>query len=148
MNFIVYDRSGVILRTGSCSEEMLSIQEQFGETVIEGTANDQTQYILDGVVTKYTEEELLAKSSIPYGYKWQMPERIVVQVLSNSAISEYYAYQARSKRDTLLAACDWTQTADQTEARQLLWQPYRQELREITLQPGFPVVIVWPETPS
>ena len=58
------------------------------------------------------------------------------------------AMVVRSKRDVLLAACDWTQTADQPEATKLKWQPYRQELRDITSQAGFPLEIVWPELPQ
>jgi hypothetical protein len=147
MNFIIYNNIGEILRTGSCPEEMFLIQAQDGETVIEGVANDFTQYIADGVVTDYTEAELAAKSSIPYGYKWQMPERALVQDLTTEQINIYLAEQARLKRDTLLSACDWTQTGDQIEARKLLWQPYRQALRDITLQTGFPTIINWPTLP-
>jgi hypothetical protein len=126
---------------------MLSIQAQDGETVIEGMANDFTQYILNDVVTDYTEAELTAKSSIPYGYKWQMPERIVVQYLTTEEITTKLESEARVKRNVLLLECDWTQTADQPEATKLLWQPYRQELRNITDQPEFPQNIIWPVKP-
>lgn len=147
MNFIIYDPTGLILRTGVCPEEMLSIQAQMGETVIEGMANYFTQYIIDGVVTDYTEEELLAKSNIPYGYKWQMPERTIVQDLTTEQIAVYLASEARTKRYRLLLDCDWTQTADQPESTKLLWQPYRQLLRDITSQEGFPYNIIWPIKP-
>ena len=147
MNFIIYISTGVIIRTGICPDSMLLIQAQEGETVIEGVANYFTQYIADGVVTDYTEAELAAKSSIHYGYKWQMPERTLVQDLTTEQINIYLAERARLKRDTLLSACDWTQTIDQPESRQLLWQPYRQELRDIALQTGFPTIINWPTLP-
>lgn len=54
---------------------------------------------------------------------------------------------ARLDRDELLKACDWTQLPDIPEATHLLWQPYRQALRDITLQPGFPETIDWPVAP-
>lgn len=50
--FIVYrTATGEILRTGSAPDDMIAIQAIAGETVIEGTANDITQYIAAGVVT-------------------------------------------------------------------------------------------------
>lgn len=50
-NFIIHDTVGKILRTGSCPDTMLSIQAGLGETVIEGLANDATQYVSAGVIT-------------------------------------------------------------------------------------------------
>lgn len=144
MKLIIHNtKSGEILRTGSCPEEMLSIQAQEGETVIEGEANDQTQYIVDGIVTGYTEAELVAKSAIPYGHKWKMPERKVVQELPDEEITAYLAGEARRKRDSLLSACDWTQTADQPDPTKSKWKSYRQALRDVTNQQDFPHVI-WP----
>jgi hypothetical protein len=44
--FIIYDSTtGQILRTGSCSDGMESIQAQTGEGVILGTADQTTQYV-------------------------------------------------------------------------------------------------------
>jgi len=46
MKYIVYKEStGEILRTGSCPDDMLSIQAGAGEIAIEGIAKDATQYI-------------------------------------------------------------------------------------------------------
>lgn len=54
--------------------------------------------------------------------------------------------EARSKRNTLLAASDWTQVAD-APVDQAAWATYRQELRDITAQAGFPENISWPAQP-
>ena len=54
---------------------------------------------------------------------------------------------ARQKRNELLKQSDWTQLNDIPEDTQLLWQPYRQELRDISKQPGFPTEIEWPTPP-
>lgn len=149
MNITIYStETNDILRTVTCPDNMVNLQCGNGECFIVGTVDDKTHYIVDGEIHKFSADELNQKSNIPYGYKWEMPERQVVQVLPDSAISEYYAYQVRSKRDTLLAACDWTQTADQPEATKLKWQPYRQALRDITTQTGFPLEILWPELPQ
>lgn len=54
---------------------------------------------------------------------------------------------ARSKRNGLLAASDWTQVAD-APVGQAAWATYRQELRDITTQEGFPETVVWPVAPN
>jgi hypothetical protein len=56
------------------------------------------------------------------------------------------ATDARTKRTELLAACDWTQVADAPVDREA-WAAYRQALRDITAQEGFPLSIDWPALP-
>jgi hypothetical protein len=56
---------------------------------------------------------------------------------------EAFATQARAQRDGLLAASDWTQVAD-APVDQAAWATYRQALRDITAQAGFPESIDWP----
>jgi len=90
---------------------------------------------------------LAAKTDLAYGCKWQMPEKIVVQDLTDAEITAYLATQARAKRDRLLTSCDWTQTADQANETKTKYQAYRQTLRDLTNQPGFPFTIVWPTIP-
>lgn len=52
MKFIVYRNSdGMIMRTGECSDSDASLQASVNETVIEGEADDEEEYILAGVVT-------------------------------------------------------------------------------------------------
>jgi hypothetical protein len=50
----------------------------------------------------------------------------------------------RLKRNTLLAETDWTQLPDSPVDPKAV-QVYRQELRDITKQAGFPFKVVWPE---
>lgn len=61
--------------------------------------------------------------------------------------TEELAAAARSKRNTLLTETDWTQAADVPQATKDLWAPYRQALREVPEQVGFPTDIVWPTKP-
>ena len=56
------------------------------------------------------------------------------------------AAEARAKRNTLLAASDWTQVLD-APVDQTAWAVYRQALRDITSQAGFPTTIDWPVAP-
>ena len=52
----------------------------------------------------------------------------------------------RNQRTQLLKDCDWTQIADST-ADKTAWATYRQELRDVPAQAGFPWAIVWPTQP-
>lgn len=56
------------------------------------------------------------------------------------------AEQIRVKRNQLLAASDWTQVID-APVDQAAWAVYRQALRDITGQAGFPTTIDWPVEP-
>ncbi len=52
-----------------------------------------------------------------------------------------------AKRDRLLAASDYTQLAD-APVDQKVWAEYRQGLRDVTKQKGFPEKIEWPAMPD
>jgi hypothetical protein len=53
----------------------------------------------------------------------------------------------RLRRDKLLSASDWTQVAD-APVDQAAWAAYRQALRDVPQQEGFPDNITWPEAPA
>ena len=53
--------------------------------------------------------------------------------------------RARVRRNELLNACDWTQVAD-APVNRAAWAAYRQALRDVPDQPGFPDAIVWPDS--
>jgi len=57
------------------------------------------------------------------------------------------AANQRQQRNKLLSECDWTQLADST-ADKASWATYRQELRDLTKQSGFPWTITWPTAPG
>lgn len=52
----------------------------------------------------------------------------------------------RDQRNSKLAACDWTQLAD-SSADKPSWATYRQALRDVTAQAGFPWSVTWPVEP-
>ncbi len=54
---------------------------------------------------------------------------------------------AREQRNRLLAECDWTQLADYSKPDKADWTAYRQALRDVTKQSGFPEMIEWPVKP-
>ena len=63
---------------------------------------------------------------------------------------EVLAQAARAWRDQQLAACDWVslRAADTGQPVPAAWQAYRQALRDITHQPGWPRDIVRPVAPE
>ena len=63
---------------------------------------------------------------------------------------EQMAAAVRAKRNALLAASDYTQATDypSTYAARTAWAEYRQRLRDVTKQAGFPADVVWPVPPA
>lgn len=59
---------------------------------------------------------------------------------------EEISAQVRAKRSRLLTTSDWTQVAD-APVDQVAWATYRQALRDVPQQEGFPINIVWPDQP-
>ena len=57
-----------------------------------------------------------------------------------------FATNARNQRDTLLTQTDWTQVAD-APVDKAAWAAYRQALRDVPQQIGFPSTITWPVKP-
>ena len=53
----------------------------------------------------------------------------------------------REQRAIMLSASDWTQLPDVDTAIRELWRDYRQALRDLTSQPGFPEDTIWPIPP-
>ena len=72
-----------------------------------------------------------------------------VEALSQDEINANAAQQAaavRADRNGRLAATDWTQIADST-ADKPAWAAYRQALRDVPSQAGFPQSVSWPQEP-
>lgn len=62
---------------------------------------------------------------------------------------EYMAISVRKERDRLLMDCDWTHSiSDRPVPDKEEWAEYRQELRDITTQEGFPFDVFWPTPPG
>jgi len=57
------------------------------------------------------------------------------------------ALRIRSQRNTMLAQCDWTQI-DDSPVNKEDWATYRQALRDIPQQEGFPWEVQWPNQPE
>lgn len=68
-------------------------------------------------------------------------------VTEESEEAQRLANLRRAQRDQMLAACDWTQVSD-APVNKVAWATYRQALRDITEQAGFPSQINWPQKPN
>ncbi len=64
--------------------------------------------------------------------------------------NEEAATAVRAERDKLLASCDWMaiKAFEAGSAVSAEWATYRQALRDVTDQAGFPNDITWPEKPE
>lgn len=60
--------------------------------------------------------------------------------------TERKSAEVREQRNSLLLESDWTQLPDSGINKEP-WIEYRQALRDVTVQPGFPWEIGWPEKP-
>ena len=56
------------------------------------------------------------------------------------------AAEVRKERDEKLSATDWRASSDLTLSTE--WANYRQALRDVPLQAGFPNTITWPDEPE
>ena len=56
------------------------------------------------------------------------------------------AKSVRATRGEKLADSDWTQVAD-APVDKAVWATYRQALRDVTAQSGFPWTVTWPDAP-
>ena len=78
-------------------------------------------------------------------WAWDADARRWLPAPTNAAI----ARDARAERDRRLTACDWVvmRAQDLGQPVPTAWSAYRQALRDITQQAGFPQAIEWPTAP-
>ena len=55
------------------------------------------------------------------------------------------AAEVRTERNAKIAACDWRVLPDVSNSD--VWKVYRQALRDVPTQAGFPDAVVWPVAP-
>lgn len=98
---------------------------------------------IDNLTEKITETTPVLVEGI-WTQQWMvesLPEIEQQQNIEGQKIS------VRLERNRLLAESDWTQNRDVNLLNDPDWISYRQALRDITLQEGFPHNIIWPEKP-
>jgi len=93
-----------------------------------------TKYVLGPVFTDYTDEE---------GVLHTAAEQEAAYKAQKDADQAKAVREDRNKR---LSESDWTQVLD-APVDQTAWAAYRQALRDVTAQEGFPWDIEWPTKP-
>jgi hypothetical protein len=76
-------------------------------------------------------------------WKWSISE---MSDETKAAKDAEQAKAVRSDRDKRLSDTDWTQVAD-APVDKAVWATYRQALRDVPAQAGFPYDITWPSKP-
>lgn len=120
--------------------------------------NRRVNFPLPVVDGKYPEGEELTKLLETYvGNARMAAAQAVVTVANEDAIKSLIqgpneiqaSNDVRSFRNRLLAQTDWTQVADcpLTNDQKKQWTSYREKLRNITNQEGFPSKVLWPNPP-
>lgn len=133
------------------SEEL--INELGADVVFEGAqATGGTRY-------QYSERDGVEEINGKWFTKYRLGPVFTDQItdsVTQTAAQQQASYEAvkdadqatamRADRNTRLADSDWTQVAD-APVNKAAWVIYRQELRDITSQSGFPWEITWPDQP-
>lgn len=134
--YAIYDKTtGEITASISCPASQLAANTPDGCASIESEHTGETHWVVDGAAVALPERP---------GPHWQFDYRQKVWV--HDVKGE--AAKVRGLRDRLLAACDWTQLPDVPIETKSAWATYRQALRDVPQQAGFPTDIVWPEAPE
>lgn len=116
----------------------VNIEPDWSEQQIkDGIANQFPAYLWQTVENPNVNQLLETKDSATY-----VAPVVVEYVQTNEEIAD----QVRSRRKGLLFDSDWTQLPDAplTDEEKTQWSAYRQALRDITAQAGFPTNVVWP----
>lgn len=84
----------------------------------------------------------------PKPYPWDMWDSTNQQWIDGRNIDEWKA-NIKTERDRKLYQSDWTQIPNNplTFEKQQEWAVYRQALRDVTKQSGYPLNVVWPMPP-
>jgi hypothetical protein len=123
MDYAFYRKAdGFIVSVLQTSTPPATPPSEYGHVPIPYNTDTSGYYVVDGVLTPKPSEVLAQETA---ARAWIMMRR---------------------SRDALLAASDWTQVPD-APVDQVAWATYRQALRDITAQAGFPEQINWPEAP-
>ena len=136
MNYTIFDIiTGQIYAV--CFTNQIESQIALNQSYIEGVYSDSIYYIENNVPIEFPPKPS-QYSVFDYTTKqWILDsERAISDVLE--------------QRNKLLYGCDWTQIPNNplTTEQQTAWATYRQELRDVPEQQGYPYNVVWPIAPT
>ena len=139
MNWCTYDEKGKILSCGASPYELtvadLAHREGFPLLDIPVGISSQSHYYQDG--------KFIMFPKCPgqfHDWNWESKQWELNLTKMGNVV--------RQQRNALLTACDWTQLPDVPVETKTGWAEYRQLLRDITEQSGFPESVIWPNKPE
>lgn len=134
-----------VLRYGECPAEDVADQANENQTALPVHPNEMAAF---ATISGLIEEAPFDGGSTT---TIQMTIDIWTGVMGYRSVStSVTAREINTQRRQLLADSDWTQLADAplTTAKKSEWASYRQALRDIPGQPGFPGSVTWPVQPT
>lgn len=139
MNFTIYNIStGEIIQSGQCPDSDYLLQQVPDNcSIIDLPSDPSSQYIENN--------QVFDKANKPNDFS--VFDYALKQWVPNSDLAENYV---KTNRNKLLYQSDWTQLPNSplTTEKQQEWANYRQQLRDITSQSGYPFNVVWPTQPE
>jgi hypothetical protein len=131
MNVYQTDLNGVYVGTTTADQDPL---DGTNWLIPAGCVETAPPTITDSQFAKWNGTEWVVED-IPVVESDPEPEPIAPEVL------------VRAERDNLLSTSDWTQV-DDSPVDKSAWATYRQLLRDVPSQAGFPDTITWPTKPE
>lgn len=138
INLIYYNETGEIVQTFGVPEFAIDAYEPpegLTKLIIDIPIGENTHYIVDGVLT-----ELPIRPDVNYKFNYTDKVWEVDIALTEGIV--------RDRRNELLQAADiLIFKAEDLGQDVTALRGYRQALRDITLQEGFPLAVNWPQAP-
>jgi hypothetical protein len=119
------------------SNELLAEWDVFPVKPTQGPSVDYTKNVKEGIPVKQGSDWVQV---------WEVTDATPSEIADRT---NQQANSVRDEREQKLAACDWTQLDDTplSNTTKVAWAAYRQALRDIPSQSGFPWNVTWPQQP-
>jgi hypothetical protein len=143
MHFYYTDgENGPLVNTGFSSERMVEGIDASGWYLRNGEPPEN-------YITKASEFDIWNTTTLC----WESnPDQAALEAAQTAAIAQRELQQLTRavlmERKAKLVASDWTQLPDVPISTKAAWATYRQALRDITTQAGYPTEITWPTPPQ
>lgn len=134
MIYSIYkETTGQILRV--VGTDNIESQLAEGEAYLQGACDDSKYYVESG-----SRVEMPLKPSEYSSFNYETKQWVENTTRLTADV--------KTKRKSLLNGSDWTQLPDVPLTTKTAWAAYRQALRDITTQVGYPTEIIWPTPPQ
>ncbi len=133
----LYEDNPGVYFPADLTDEILSAHNAARIVVMGQPDHDPITHRVNEVTPTYSEARQRWEQS------WQVIDRTAEEI---NSLTYAESKLVRKQRNDLIAACDWTQLPD-SPVDKAEWATYRQALRDITKQPGFPLAVDWPTQP-